>query len=173
MKEKRPSLFYRGLYYLFDSFEGLPASGDIILDAYLKRGNDNGFYKANDEDLRFEIRRLAEMLRRPDLPSRFHIIKGYFEDTVPKHRADAIAILRLDGDLYSSTKVVLDSLYDNVSPNGWVIIDDYHWKPPKSDGTKLAKAATDEFRAARNIRAPMVENTAGKPSWQKPKQNGT
>ena len=36
-----------------------------------------------------------------------------------------IAVLRLDGDFYESTKTVLDSLYDSVSVGGYVVIDDF------------------------------------------------
>jgi hypothetical protein len=37
-----------------------------------------------------------------------------------------IAILRLDGDWYDSTLVVLRSLWQFMAPNGVVIIDDYY-----------------------------------------------
>lgn len=37
-----------------------------------------------------------------------------------------IAILRLDGDLYESTRVCLEYLYPLVSPGGWIIIDDFN-----------------------------------------------
>jgi len=55
----------------------------------------------------------------------FH--KGWFQDTLP---ADSklikkIAILRLDGDWYASTKICLDYLFDKVVPGGFIIIDDY------------------------------------------------
>ena len=36
-----------------------------------------------------------------------------------------IAILRIDGDWYESTKVCIEQLYDNVIRGGYVIIDDY------------------------------------------------
>ncbi|HAW58429.1 MAG TPA: hypothetical protein DCX03_05365 [Bacteroidales bacterium] len=55
------------------------------------------------------------------------IVKGWFQDTLPLVRKDigAIAVLRLDGDWYESTKCCLENLYDGVSPRGFVIIDDY------------------------------------------------
>jgi len=75
-----------------------------------------------------------------------HYHKGWFQDTVPKDEdeIEKIAILRLDGDFYASTKVCLEYLYDKVVPNGLIIIDDY--------GTyEGCKKAVDEFRMKKNI----------------------
>ena len=71
-----------------------------------------------------------------------HYHVGWFQDRVP---ADAvsiyrIAILRLDGDWYQSTKVCLVHLYDKVVKNGIVIIDDYGYNTG-------CKKAVDEFLA--------------------------
>ena len=38
---------------------------------------------------------------------------------------NGIAVLRLDGDLYESTRDCLP-LIDLVNPGGWIIVDDYH-----------------------------------------------
>jgi len=54
-----------------------------------------------------------------------HVVPGWFQDTVSKTAPAQIAVLRLDGDLYESTKVCLDNLYPLVVPQGFVIIDDY------------------------------------------------
>lgn len=71
--------------------------------------------------------------------------KGWFQDTVPAKakEIDKIAILRLDGDWYESTKVCLENLYDKVVPNGIIIFDDYGLY----DG---CKKAVDEFLEIRN-----------------------
>ena len=34
-------------------------------------------------------------------------------------------MLRLDADLYESTKVCIEWLYPLVSPGGWMIVDDW------------------------------------------------
>lgn len=52
-------------------------------------------------------------------------IKGWFQDTLPKYKANKIALLRLDGDLYASTMVCLKYLFKKVVKGGVVIIDDY------------------------------------------------
>jgi hypothetical protein len=41
-----------------------------------------------------------------------------------------IALLRIDGDLFSSTMQVLTSLYPLLSVGGWVVLDD--WGIPQS-----------------------------------------
>jgi hypothetical protein len=56
-----------------------------------------------------------------------NLIKGWFQDTVPvtKNKIGAIAVLRLDGDWYESTKVPLENFYDQITAGGYIIIDDY------------------------------------------------
>jgi O-methyltransferase len=55
-----------------------------------------------------------------------------------------LALLILDGDMYSSTIQVLEKLYDKVSPGGYIIIDDYGC-------LANCKKAVDDFREKRNI----------------------
>ncbi len=71
-----------------------------------------------------------------------HLIyhKGWFQDTLPIADTPEIAVLRLDGDWYASTRVSLKHLYDRVVPGGFVIIDDYGCY----DG---CRKAVDEFLA--------------------------
>lgn len=71
-----------------------------------------------------------------------HIHKGWFQDTLPGSDTGDIAILRLDGDWYASTKTCLENLYDRVVPGGFVVIDDYG----TYDG---CRRAVDEFLAER------------------------
>jgi hypothetical protein len=52
-----------------------------------------------------------------------------------------IALLRLDGDWYDSTKFCLHYLANNVSSGGVIVIDDYGY----SEG---CRRAVDEFLAA-------------------------
>jgi O-methyltransferase len=77
---------------------------------------------------------------------RVHFHVGWFQDTVPVASSSlgSIALLRLDGDWYASTKVCLDHLYDLVVPGGFVIFDDY--------GTyEGCRKATDEFLQSRGV----------------------
>jgi len=62
------------------------------------------------------------------LNEKVKFVPGYFNETLPfvsKKGLEHLAILRVDGDLYSSTMDVLQNLYDKVSPGGFIIFDDY------------------------------------------------
>lgn len=76
-----------------------------------------------------------------------HLIchKGWFQDTLPAAEIPEIAVLRLDGDWYASTRVCLEHLYDRVVPGGFVIVDDYGCY----DG---CRKAVDEFLAGRGLK---------------------
>ena len=92
------------------------------------------------------------------------LIKGFFQDTLQVQENIAnigkIAILRLDGDWYESTKICLDKLYDNVIEGGIIIIDDYgHFIG--------AKKATDEFRDKYNIKSPLIQTDYTEYYWIK------
>lgn len=57
----------------------------------------------------------------------FNFVEGWFQDTLPIRANDInkISILRLDGDLYESTKVCLNYLFDKLVSGGVLIIDDW------------------------------------------------
>jgi O-methyltransferase len=76
-----------------------------------------------------------------------HYHQGLFQQTLPvvAPTIESVAILRLDGDWYASTKVCLHFLYDKVVRGGFVIIDDY-------GAYEGCKKAVDEFLAERNIK---------------------
>jgi O-methyltransferase len=87
---------------------------------------------------------LNEIIRYPEENLHFH--KGWFQDTIPqsKDTVGEIAILRLDGDLYASIKICINSLYDKLVKGGIIIIDDYGYY-------EGCRNAVDEFRAENNI----------------------
>jgi hypothetical protein len=89
------------------------------------------------------------------------LLKGLFCDTLPSYPFGPIAILRMDGDLYSSTMDTLDHLYDRVSPGGFVISDDY--------GVVIdARRAVLDFRIRRGITAEMLKVDGDAVYWRKP-----
>jgi O-methyltransferase len=55
----------------------------------------------------------------------FVFVEGLVEDTLPASRPEAIALLRLDTDLYRSTYHELVHLYPLISTGGILILDDY------------------------------------------------
>ncbi len=69
----------------------------------------------------------------------FVFVKGWFQKTLPHtaEKIDKISILRLDGDLYESTKVCLDYLFPKLVSGGILIIDDW--------ALKGCRVACDEY----------------------------
>jgi hypothetical protein len=140
--------------HLFDSFEGLPEprEEDGVQAAEYSGGVSSGALQSVHQcEAGIDIVRdlLFGKLRFPKQQVVFH--QGWFQETVPNlgTEPEKIAILRLDGDWYESTKVCLEHLYDRVSKGGFIILDDYFaWEG--------CKKATDEFRAARHITTPIT-----------------
>jgi O-methyltransferase len=94
------------------------------------------------------------------LDERVMFLEGFFRDTLPAYPQRDIAILRMDGDLYSSTMDALTHLYPKVVPGGWVICDDY--------GVVIdARRAVIDFRAARGISTPMLAVDGDAVFWRK------
>lgn len=123
-------------YYGFDSFEGFPAPGEKDGTTPITREH----FWANPTDT---VLRVLKDGRIPDdkINSRVRLVKGYFEDTLPRYGGN-IALLHLDCDLYESYKVALNTLYEKVVPGGIVMFDEY-------DDSRWAGArvAIDEFFA--------------------------
>ena len=130
--------------WLFDTFEGLPAfdERDTEVEKSLTNPSDRkmdpeGSY-AFEGGLDTVKRHFIDLLGDDFINLNFQ--KGFFKDTVPVAKVEKIAMLRLDGDMYSSTMDVLNVFYDKVVSGGYIIIDDYgHWPQCK-------KAIHDFFR---------------------------
>jgi O-methyltransferase len=57
----------------------------------------------------------------------YRLVPGWFKDTLATFvPPEPIAVLRLDGDWYDSTRLCLEALYPAVPPGGLIIIDDYY-----------------------------------------------
>lgn len=136
--------------HLFDSFEGLPEPDAAVDGAKAVRYSSNHASGKKESigkcvgPLEDNQQLMGEIIQYP----RDHVVyhKGWFENTIPAlpKTFGPIALLRLDGDWYESTKVCLDHLYDRVAPGGIVVIDDYgHWEG--------CKKAVDEFFRKRGI----------------------
>ncbi len=117
--------------HLFDSFEGIPESGPrddaTITDLVGVGRSRNKTTGVSACPLDAVKGHMAEWEIDPSLLV-YH--PGWFSETLPaavRSNAfpDGIAVLRLDGDLYESTRVCLRALVPLVSPGGVVIIDDY------------------------------------------------
>lgn len=59
------------------------------------------------------------------LDDQVRFLEGWFKDTLPAAPIAALAVMRLDGDMYESTMDALEALYPRLSPGGFAIVDDY------------------------------------------------
>ena len=112
-------------YYLFDSFEGLPPAKEIDGPAALAwQANTKGpDYFDNCAATEQEARAAMSLSGAKD----YQIVKGWFHETLPRaSMAQPIALLRMDGDWYESTKCILDNLAPSVARGGLIIVDDYY-----------------------------------------------
>ncbi|MBM4361674.1 MAG: class I SAM-dependent methyltransferase, partial [Deltaproteobacteria bacterium] len=141
------SVFLRGLLeahqdpdrrvWVADSFQGLPAAStgpDRALGVDLTEAAAP--LLAVDLDTvceAFEVHGL--------LDERVRFVPGWFKDSLPASGIEQIALLRLDGDLYESTRDALEALWDRVSPGGVVVIDDWVLPP--------CRQAVEEFLGPR------------------------
>jgi hypothetical protein len=96
------------------------------------------------------------------LDDRVRFLKGWFKDTLPSAPIEQLAIMRLDGDYYESTRDALVNLYDKLSVGGYVIIDDYG-----EDTWTYCRKAVEEFRTDRGILDPLVRVDKPCAFWRK------
>jgi O-methyltransferase len=94
------------------------------------------------------------------LSDRVRFLPGLFADTLPHAPVDRLAILRIDGDLYASTRDALGALYDRVSNGGYVIVDDYGCLEP-------CRLAVDEFIAERGLDVEINQIDWTRVCWRK------
>jgi Macrocin-O-methyltransferase (TylF) len=83
------------------------------------------------------------------LSERIVILKGMFSDTLPTAPIDRLALIRLDGDTYESTRDGLIHLYPKLSAGGYCIIDDYNSFPD-------CKFAVNEYRERNHIKDEII-----------------
>jgi O-methyltransferase len=142
--------------HAFDSFEGLPkpyAEVDVKL---------NDKHHTFDE-LAVSLEEVKEVFASYGLLSDNVVFrKGWFKDTMQEvNDIESVAILRLDGDMYSSTMEVLDALYDKVPVGGYLIIDD--WMLPG------CRKACDDFFRKRNLDIKLTTIDKNSRFWKKTK----
>lgn len=147
-------------YWLYDSFEGFHAGHGLQVGEAMEKHLAQRVYAAPLH------RVMGSFAEHGLLGDNVHFVKGFFETTIAGvgRPLRPIAVLRMDGDLYSSTMAVLKHLYPSVAEGGWLIIDDYKWYEDSKNGT--CRIAVDEYRAQWGITAP-IHSTYGRPSWQR------
>jgi O-methyltransferase len=124
-------------------------------------------YKFNDQAAK-SIEEVKDNFRRFDLLTRkVKFLKGWFHDTLKDERIQALALIRLDGDMYESTMSALEALYPKLSVGGYIIIDDYNFPPTFDGDINSARKATDDFRVRNGITEEMVNSGWCQAYWRK------
>jgi hypothetical protein len=137
-----------------DSFEGMPKPTTDDLKAQANSDFSDRDYLAVSLD---QVK--ANFDRFGLLDNQVKFLKGWFCDTLPTAPIDRIALLRMDGDLYSSSMDALTYLYPKVSPGGYVIVDDYNSWP-------ACRQAVDEYRRDQGIREKLISVDPHAVYWQ-------
>ncbi|MEU5942278.1 TylF/MycF/NovP-related O-methyltransferase [Micromonospora sp. NPDC047548] len=138
-----------------DSFEGVPEAGEGShpLDQEMALHNLNSMLSVSADAVR------ANFKAYDLLDEQVEFLEGWFKDTLPAAPISSIAVLRLDGDLYESTREALIPLYPKLSPGGFIIIDDYNMEP--------CRAAVHEYRDEHGITDEIRPVDNGGVFWRK------
>ena len=130
--------------WMFDSFEGLPSPTvrDGRRARSWARGRSPRTHFDNCQVDEADVRAAAKDL---GLTKRVRIVKGWFQDSLPKLLGEVgeVSILRIDCDWYDSVRTCLSLMFGVVAPGGFVILDDYY------DWRGCAEAVHDFLRERR------------------------
>ena len=126
--------------YGFDSFEGIPLAseeddeqpGIVGPKPNIQYTNKRELLKSSGITVHSKETVQRNMVQWFS-PHNWHnivLVKGWFQDTLNPYtsvfkKLGGIALLRLDGDLYESTRVSLEELFPLLNPGGVLIIDDW------------------------------------------------
>lgn len=135
--------------WLFDSFQGLPEpTGQDGRKASIYAGRRTQGRLVSIKECVATLSDVKEIFSKLGLPWRLAVVKqGWFQETLPKaekslHR---IALLRLDGDWYESTKICLKHLFPKVVSGGFIVVDDYYY-------WEGCRRAVDKYLAQHHLR---------------------
>lgn len=129
--------------WVADSFQGIPDVGKDgpEIDRRL------ALHESNDV-LAVSLAQVKENFARYGLlDDGVRFLPGWFAETLPSAPIERLSVLRLDGDLYSSTMDSLNNLYPKLSVGGFVIIDDY--------SIEACRRAVHDFRDRHGIDEPI------------------
>lgn len=165
LREARPSP--PRLVHMFDCFTGIPEPDENdAADIRACLTDEHGKFKPGVSacSLPQVMEYLAEWVGPAHQYAVAHV--GMFEDVLPELDTDkvfpfGIAVLRLDGDLYRSTKVCLEVLEPLVNEGGCVIVDDFN--------VVGCRQAVDEYLEEKGLLPDIIpiEGSDGPAFWVK------
>ncbi len=129
--------------HAFDVFGKFPKQDrddDVNFIKRFEKASGDGISK---EDLLFFLKKKFNDV------SNLNLIKGDIVKTLPKfikkNPNKKFSLINLDVDVYEPTKVILENIYNKLSPNGVIIFDDYNSVKGETD-------AVDNFFKSRGIK---------------------
>ena len=101
---------------IFDSFEGLPATDHASADAVNETSfqYQAGQYHGMMEEVRERIRREGDL-------SACELVRGYFEESLPRRTGDRWALIFEDADLPSSVETILRHAWSALEPGALLL----------------------------------------------------
>lgn len=144
---------WRTRFFAFDSFEGLPSSGDQVQEEWAA-----GSYQCSRKQ--FEANLLGEGVNLSDVV----VVPGFYdasltEDVKKRHGLRRAAVVHIDCDLYESTLQVLNFVTDLLVQGSVIVFDDWFFNQGRED--RGEQQACQEWLA----RNPHIRLT---PYWQEP-----
>jgi O-methyltransferase len=141
--------------WVADSFSGVPPPDPGSYP------DDEGDKHHTYEFLRVPVEEVKRNFERFGLlDQRVRFLEGSFRDTLPGLSGNRWSVVRIDGDMYESTIVALESLYPDLSFGGYVILDDYSRIPS-------SQSAVDDFRRENEIDTPLEDIDGTGVFWRK------
>ena len=135
-----------------DSFQGLPRP-DAERFPLEARAHDSRTMVEEYQHFAVSADEVRANFARFDLlDERVVFLEGWFEATLPAAPVEELALLRLDGDYFESTRCALEHLYPKLVPGGFLLIDDYG-----EDSWTYCRRAVDEYRAEHGIEEPLQQ----------------
>lgn len=141
--------------YLADSFQGLPTDVSDVRD---KAANALLEPMAQLAVNRTQVEQAFEFFGLNDEQVEF--VEGWFDQTLPAMEPTPLALVRLDGDYYESTRDAINALYPRLSVGGYLIIDDYNL--PLG-----CKKAIKEYRREHGITDKIIKINKQAVYWRK------
>ncbi len=140
--------------WVADSFQGLPRP-----DGKYAVEKDDHHYIFDEMVVPLET--VKENFRKYGLlDDGVKFLAGWFKDTLPSAPIEKLALLRADGDMYSSTIQILENLYPKLSVGGYCIIDDYGQIPN-------CRKAVDDYRREHGVTDEIIDIDGEGVYWKK------
>ncbi|HMM76545.1 MAG TPA: TylF/MycF/NovP-related O-methyltransferase [Gammaproteobacteria bacterium] len=134
--------------FLYDTYRGMAMPTDEDVSVFGKPAKRKYERKMKDGQCTWHNYPLPDVQRNLALTGypadRLVFVEGFVQDTLPANDSASIALLRLDTNLYESTKAEMQHLWPKLAPGGVFLVDDYfRWLGQKK--------AIDEYLAEHGV----------------------